>query len=138
MMPTYVVDACALLAFLKEEPGADVVENLLIQAELQEITLFINIVNLLEIYYGLYRDDGPEVAEETLAHIRRLPLTRIDTISERVFYEAGKLKAAHNISLADAFAIAEANVRSAQLVTADHHEFDALVAQHVMQAYWIR
>lgn len=48
------------------------------------------------------------------------------------------MKATNRIALADAIAIAEANVRDTELVTCDHHEFDALVKEKKMVAYWIR
>jgi len=53
-------------------------------------------------------------------------------LTDEVFYEAGKLKATNRISLADAIAIAEANVRDVELVTCDHHEFDDLVNEEKM------
>jgi len=65
-------------------------------------------------------------------------LTINDTLTDNVFYEAGKLKAENKISLADAIAIGEANARGAELVTCDHHEFDLLVEEEKMTAYWIR
>ena len=98
----------------------------------------MNRVNLLEIYYGVYRDDGIHEANNVLAKIENLPVTIIGTLTDEVFYEAGKLKATNRISLADAIAIAEANVRDVELVTCDHHEFDDLVNKEKMVAYWIR
>lgn len=135
---TYVLDACALIALLKDEPGANLVDALLNKSELGEGAVFINIVNVLEIYYGVYRDDGAEVAQETLEKIRALPLKIVATMTDDVLQEAGQLKAMYKISLADAIAAGEANVRKVPLVTADHHEFDALEEAQVMQIYWIR
>ncbi len=36
-MKTFVIDACALIAYLFDEAGSDVFENLLIQARANEI-----------------------------------------------------------------------------------------------------
>ena len=69
------------------------------------------------------KDEGKELADK----INRFN----DMLSE-------KLKATNRISLADAIAIAEANVRNVELVTCDHHEFDTLVKEDKMVAYWIR
>ena len=49
MNPTYVIDACALLAFLNDEPGANVLDALLQQAKSGEYTLFMPKLNILEI-----------------------------------------------------------------------------------------
>lgn len=138
MRKAYVLDACALIAFLNDEEGAHLVETLLCESTARDVDLVMNRVNLLEIYYGVYRDDGIDEAKNVLAKIENLPVTIIDTLTDEVFYEAGKLKATNRISLADAIAIAEANVRNVELVTCDHHEFDALVKEEKMVAYWIR
>ncbi len=138
MKKIFTFDACALIAFLNDEEGADLVEKLLCEASVQGVGLLINKVNVLEIYYGVYRDDGFEEAKNVLAKIENLPIKIIDTLTDEVFYEAGKLKATNRIALADAIAIAEANVRDIELVTCDHHEFDELVKEKKMVAYWIR
>lgn len=138
MKKVYVLDACALIAFLGDEEGAQLVEALLSEASIQKVDILISKINLLEIYYGIYRDDGFQEANSAMERILNLPLTIIDTLTEDVFYEAGKLKAENKISLADAIAIGEANVRGVELVTCDHHEFDSLVAEGKMRACWIR
>jgi uncharacterized protein len=134
----YVLDACALLAFLNEEHGGDVVETLLRTASAIECTLYMHKLNVLEIYYGIFRDVSSEKAEETLNTIHTLPITIVDVVSDAVFKEAGRLKATYKISLADAVALAEAKTREAPLVTSDHHEFDLLDTQKDATFYWIR
>jgi hypothetical protein len=49
---TFILDACALIAFLNDEEGADIVENLLDRSVSGEDTISMSIVNLLEIYSG--------------------------------------------------------------------------------------
>ncbi len=73
MNDMYVLDACALIAFLGNEAGADVVEELLERSKRNEIELFINTINLLEIYYGVYHAAGKEKAEEVLHTIKDFP-----------------------------------------------------------------
>lgn len=138
MKPVFVLDACSLIAFFNDEAGADVVQDLLEQASQNDIELIISIINLLEIYYGIYREDGEDMAEQSLLKVKNLPITIINTISDEVFKESAKLKATYRISLADAIALAEANVRAAHIVTADHHEFDILEKQNVIKVLWIR
>jgi PIN domain nuclease of toxin-antitoxin system len=50
----FVLDACAMIAFLNDEEGAQKVEQLLSQGDRTPNTLFIHEINLLEIYYGVY------------------------------------------------------------------------------------
>lgn len=105
MKKVYVLDACALIAFLSDEEGAQLVEALLFEASIQKVDILINKVNLLEIYYGIYREDGVQEANSAMERILNLPLTIIGTLTEDVFYEAGKLKAENKISLADAIGL---------------------------------
>lgn len=93
MSDYYVLDACALIAFLNDEAGADVVEELLRKSNHQEPNLFLHRLNLLEVYYGIYREVGPEISEQTLEKIRALPVTEVTEITQEVFLEAGRLKA---------------------------------------------
>jgi predicted nucleic acid-binding protein len=46
-----VLDACALIAFLDAEDGCDRTDELLARARDEEITLCMNIINLVEVYY---------------------------------------------------------------------------------------
>ena len=138
MKETFILDACALIAFLGDEPGADLVEDLLEKAANGTHQLMTHKINLLEIYYGVYRDDGDETADLVLQKIKELPVQIISSLSDAVFLEAGSLKAQQKLSLADSIAVAEANIRKARLVTADHHELDALEKLEKIRPYWIR
>ena len=57
-MTIYVLDACALVALLKGEDGAEKVDRLFHQAARGEIELHMSIINLLEVYYGFAKDIG--------------------------------------------------------------------------------
>jgi PIN domain nuclease of toxin-antitoxin system len=48
----YVLDACAIIAFLKGEAGADVVENALLDRGSQ---CMAHAINLCEVYYDFHR-----------------------------------------------------------------------------------
>ena len=137
-MTAFVLDACSIIAFLNDEEGAGKVEELLLKAKEGEAELFMNKLNILEVYYGVYRDDGEEAADETLSKIQALPITIVGDLSDAVLRESGRLKAGHAVSLADSVALGEAKVRNAQLVTADHHEFDILEEEGEIELYWFR
>jgi len=115
-----------------------VVDALLRNAARNECELYMHKINVLEIYYGIFRELGQEKAEDVLKKISVLPIKLVNVLSERVFKEAGRLKATYYVSLADSLALAEAKVRKAQLVTSDHHEFDPLEVQKEITCYWIR
>ena len=85
----YVLDACALIAFLKGEPGADVVESALLDANSQCVA---HAINLFEVYYDFHRVGGESAADGALVDIRTLGLTERDDFDEPFWKEAGKLK----------------------------------------------
>ena len=58
---------------------------------------------------------------------------------DRMFWqEVGRYKATNKASLADCTAIALANRVGGELVTSDHHEFDAIAANGVCRVRFIR
>ena len=138
MNNTFVLDACTLIAFLNDEVGSYLVEELLQKAKYGKIELVINKINLLEIYYDIYRDCDHETASSVMQAIKQMPIQIISSLSDEVFFEAGHLKAGYKISLADSIALAESITREAALVTADHHELDKLEQLEIFKAFWIR
>ena len=138
MSEKFVLDACAMIAFLNDEEGAQKVEQLLSQGDRTPNTLFIHEINLLEIYYGVYRDENKELAEQTYVKVVNLPIKVVTGLRKNVFKEAGRLKAIYKISLADSIALAEARIRRIPLVTCDHHEFDPIQDRNELDFFWIR
>ena len=104
-----VLDACALIAYFKHEEGWEAVGSLIEKAALNELRLTMGKYNLLEVYYGFYRDDGRGKAEEILQDTLGLPIRIVEELSDTVFLEAGRLKATYGISLADAVVLGLAN-----------------------------
>jgi len=137
-MTTYVIDACAMLAVLSNEPGADVVEDVYNRAASDEVALVMHKLNLLEVYYDLFRAYGKARADEILNDIRVLPIHIYSEITDEILAEAGRLKASYRISLADSIALAQTIVLSGELLTADHHEFDPIDGQELISFHWIR
>jgi predicted nucleic acid-binding protein len=133
----YILDACALIAALTNEPGADVVADILQQAA-NGTEILSNKINLLEVYYDVFRRCGKATAEQVVEEIKRSPVRIISEISDVVFAEAGRLKARYKISLADAIALAETSTSGGALVTSDHHEFDVIEKEENIVFVWIR
>jgi predicted nucleic acid-binding protein len=138
MNMVYVLDACAMLAVLSNEPGADKVVAIYKKAATGEAALVMNKLNLLEVYYGLFREYGKERADMFFEEVKQSPITINHKISDELFMEAGRLKASHKISLADSIALAEAAISGGVLLTADHREFDAIDKDGTIKFLWIR
>ena len=113
-----LLDSFAVLAWIQDEEGAQVVEDLLYGAQRGEGQIIMNIINLGEVTYRIGKLKGEDEAKETLDEIRRLPLTVVPATEEAVFSAAG-FKMHYAISYADAFAAAAAEELGAVLVTGD-------------------
>jgi PIN domain nuclease of toxin-antitoxin system len=138
-MTRYVLDACALVAVLKGENGAEAVDNFFQQAVRGNAMLCMSIVNLLEVYYGFIGDIGLSETRDMMNTINSTPLAIIDTISPRVYHEAARLKGTyHRLSLADAVGVATAIERGGVFVTADHHELEAVASKETYNFFWFR
>ena len=138
MKPDYILDACAMIAAIKQEEGALVVAELYEDAKKGDISLIINKVNLLEVYYGFRREHGNEYAEIILNSVIN-SVVEISDISIAVLKEAGRIKSDYRrLSLADSVALAEATTRDCYIVTSDHHEMNILDNAGVAKFLWIR
>jgi len=134
----YILDACALIAYLTEERGADIVGDMLDLAEQGERRVFMHAVNLLEVYYGVRREYGEAAAKEMLENVKDAPIEVCFDTSENVIVEAGRLKSQYKISLADSIGLAQAFLMNASFVTSDHHELDVIDNAEDINFTWFR
>ena len=88
-MKRYILDACALIALLQDEQGADNVSAVLNAAVKGEAEIAMHKLNLLEVYYGAYRSRGKEQADLMLAELKKRPITINAEITDKIFEEAG-------------------------------------------------
>ncbi len=115
---TYVLDAFALMAYFKNEPGAARIEQLLDEASQTGQDLLLTVINLGEIVYKTARQFNLERAKETLGKIRQHPITFVG-VDEELALEAAAIKGAFRISYADCIAAALTQRLGATLVTGD-------------------
>jgi len=137
-MTRYVLDACALMAALYGEKGANVVKAAFDKADEGTAKIIMHKANLLEVYYDLLRNLGKEKANVILSEIKKRPIEIIAEISDEFFETAGRLKGTYKISFADSFALAQAAVCDGALLTSDHHEFDAIECKEDIIFAWVR
>lgn len=114
-----VVDSWAALAFLRKEGSADAtMRRYLKRADSGNVRLLMNVVNLGEVYYRMIQLAGEDNADEHLRLLRKLPIEMVP-VRESLALEAGRIKARHRISFADAFAVATARVEHGTVLTGD-------------------
>jgi len=131
----HALDACAMIAYLRAESGGEKVAQLLSD---QTENCYAHTVNLIEVYYGFMRRSSAEDARQALAVLRADGVTERRDMSRDFAAHIGQLKSRGRISLADCFCIALAQKISGEVVTTDHHEFDALVPLRIVPICFIR
>ncbi len=133
-MRSYVFDANALLTYLYARAGAERMRTLLESAQVGVARLLLCVVNWAEVYYALWRVHGPQVAEEKLLQISRLPvaLVAVDAILAK---RAATLRAKYRLPYADCFAAAVAQQEKAPVVTADS---DFRAVEREVKILWLR
>jgi predicted nucleic acid-binding protein len=132
---TRVVDACAVIAYLRGESGADVMKAIV---QDPGVDLVIHAVNACEVAYDARRAGGQDAADAVWRALRELPLRLRRDVDDAFLDRVGAWKVTHGLSLGDSFAAALAERVDGALVTTDHHEFDALERAGVLRCMWLR
>ncbi|MFH1970100.1 MAG: PIN domain-containing protein [Verrucomicrobiota bacterium] len=113
-----VLDSFALLSFLRDEPGAEMVAALLEKAEERRHPLQMTEVNYAEVQYIIRRKDGEAAWRIVADELAILPI-EFQPADRPLADQAADFKTRFKLSLADAFAAALAKSRKAELVTGD-------------------
>ncbi len=124
MDKTYVLDTSALLALIQDEAGAGHVEKILQSAQRKKVKAFISFASIAELYYITWQEEGESAAKELVVHVKSLPIQVVESV-ERTTLIAGRIKANHRLSFADAFIAATAVHTNGVLVHKDP-EFESL------------
>ena len=132
----FVLDACALIAFLRKEDGAQLVARLLHD---EENVCMAHAVNLCEVYYDFLRAADKRTAEVALSDLESLGLIPQEDMDMPFWREAARYKAhLRRISLADCFALSLAKRVGGTLITSDHAEFDMVAGSNICPVRFIR
>lgn len=132
----FVLDACAMIAWLRDEPGADVLDRAVRNVNVQCIA---HAINLCEVYYDAVRNADEGYGKSVLNDLQAVGVIERNDFDRAFWQEAGRLKAVHRkVSLADCCAIALTNRVGGTLLTSDHHELDAIATTGVCSVTFIR
>lgn len=132
----YVLDASAMVAFLRDEAGAPIVEAALTDAG---NTCFAHAVNLCEVYYDAVRQRDEAAAQSLIQDLSDAGVRFREDMDTAFWQEIGRYKGTYGrVSLADCFGIAITRRVNGEFLTADHHEFDRLVPFNLCRVQFIR
>jgi PIN domain nuclease of toxin-antitoxin system len=132
----YILDGSALVAYLRDEAGAEIVERLLLDTR---NPCFAHAINLCEVFYDFHRANGEADAQSAVGRLLAARVLPRDDMDPALWQQAGRHKAAYRrISIADCFCIALAQKLNGEVVTCDHHEFDTIVPFNLCPIQFIR
>ena len=126
-MKVYLLDTSALLTLRDDEPGADRVADLLSQAQQGKIKCLGCFITLMEVLYRVWRDEGEVAGRLAYEQCLALPIAWQHE-SPALLIRSAEIKAAHPLSLADAWIAACAPEAGAILVHKDP-EFQVLAIE---------
>src|SRR5438874_1912040 len=124
-----------MIAFLRGEPGDSVVRNIFADPSTRCLA---HSANVCEVFYDFIRAAGESTAESAIQDLISLGLSIRADLDTDFWHDAGRLKAAHRMSLADSFGLALTRREAGTFISADHHELDPLVPLGICQIHFIR
>lgn len=127
-----VFDASALTTFLRNEPGADKVEDMIVEAKEQGTALLVTSVNLGEVWYVVarYRND----ADMAISSLMNLGLLHVD-VTWSIAREAASLRVKYKLPYGDCCAAALAKINRMPLVTCD---YDFKAFEREVKIQWVK
>lgn len=131
----YVLDASAIIAWLRDESGADVVDDATRDVNSQ---CLVHSVNLCEVFYDAHRNAGEAHAQAVVSDLATIGVVERNDFDQAFWMDAGRLKSGGGISLADCFGIMLTKRVGGTLLTSDRHEMGKVAAAGICNITFIR
>lgn len=114
-----ILDASALLAFIKKEKGYEKIEKLFIDAEKSGSSLFISQINYIEFIYKIRQNYNTKQFNNIVADLQSPLLGIMNYFDAEIGFYVAYLKATYHMSLADAIGLASSKIMKGRFWTAD-------------------
>ena len=113
-----VLDSWAMMAFFENEPAAEQVEKIIVEAHQNGVPLMMSVVNVGELWYNTVRGHSQVEADRVIQELGNLGIEMVEADWE-ITRQAAILKTKGKLAYADCFAAALAKLRKAEVVTGD-------------------
>jgi PIN domain nuclease of toxin-antitoxin system len=130
-----VLDASAMLAFLRGEPGC---EHVLASLLSDEVNCIAHAINACEVYYDILRSEGESAADAALSKLEASGVEIRSDMDARFWKGVARRKARGRISLADCCGLALTEAVNGEFHSTDHHELDDLALMGEVKIVFIR
>lgn len=128
-----VFDASALITYFEGSSGCDKVRDIFKRSEKERSPLFLSVINWGEVLYATERKYGPQKKEQIEGMMDQSGL-EIAPIDKDLARHASHLKNQYRLGYADAFVLALAIEKKADLITADK---DFQTAENKVNVIWV-
>jgi PIN domain nuclease of toxin-antitoxin system len=133
-MKTIILDACALIAYMRKEKGASIVQKYIDE---DDTKVMLHVVSFYEVYYNTLRQQ-PSLAPLLFDFVKHMKIQIYERFEDRIIKEGTRIKMTYSMSLADSIACGFANKMKGMLLTADRHEFSELARDKKVKIKFIR
>jgi len=134
----YVLDSCALIAYIRKENGSQPVADIFEKAQGKKCIIYIHKATVAEVYYDILRTSNINEAENMIKDLSLLPILFSNNLTQLFIRQIGYFKVNYKVSFADCFVLALSTVKKAIVISSDHHEFDAVEKSKIVSFFWIR
>lgn len=117
-MKPIIFDSWPLVAFFDNEPSAEKIEKLIVDALKNNREMKISVINLGEIWYSYARSSSEKIADELIEKVQSMDIKPV-SVDWKIARLAARFKKQGGISYADCFAAALAKQSDGELVTGD-------------------
>jgi PIN domain nuclease of toxin-antitoxin system len=124
-----------MIAFLRNEPGADFVRAILRR---DPTGWFAHSVNVCEAFYYFFRLGKEAAARSAIEDLRSVGLRIRDDMDEAFWQQVGRYKASFHMSLADAFAMSLGERMGAEILTSDRKDFEPVAKAGLCRVRFFR
>ena len=114
----YILDSSALLAFFRDESGANTVQTILHKADKRKLHIYLPVLQLGEILYVTHQYLDKKTSDSLREIIHSLPIQLLE-INASHAEVAAQYKAQGGIAYPDCFVIALAREKRATILTKD-------------------
>jgi uncharacterized protein len=134
-MKQIVFDSYALIALFRKEKGYEYVRDILVKVSSNELSAYMSVINVGEIYYMISRKSNSKNADQAINAVLQFPITIVNADLDLTL-QAATLKSRFKLSYADAFAAAITIQKKGTLITGDP-EFENLKKEKNFNVHFI-
>ena len=134
-MSAYVLDAGAMIAYLRKETGWERVADALAEAD---TACYAHAAQLAEVFYDFCRTADEGEAARQVGILFAAGVKAREDMDTLFWQDLARIKAGPNPSFADCFCLALARRVEAPVLTTDHHELDKDEIRALCQVQFIR